>query len=469
MNWISGLSQVFFAVLLTGLTGNIMLVIWFLCRILFEKRNPKFVYYMLKWVVIMYLLPIAYIGFAMHYDTGYVKPMSGLLKMLFVMDTNNLQYKLLMLLWFVMTSVMIGFCVKNLIGRWRMSKCNFEDGASLAQTEFERIREQLGISEKVILLRNDYPKLYSPFVTGIFRKKVILPYRDYTKQELHAILYHELNHIKKNDVIFRYLTMCAVILNSINPISFLIWNQILMWSEAACDASALDALEHEDIHKREYYDIIWKLMSSEPYELRLFYHPMLSNTAKSLYRRMEIMERYRANTKKAAKAVAVAWVMVVAMLSTVTAHAAGSELAELGDERLKESQIVGQYGDFDDYGTWSEEMLVPASDIVKTIYINDDIMTLGAGTIDWDVPVGTRCVSGSIYMSAGTVVSIACTGRPSNCTYWFGLMYASSECAVVEGSGSGAHDFTVPSNGYYRIMVENRSSSAMHVTGGYQY
>jgi len=114
-------------------------------------------------------------------------------------------------------------------------------------------------------------------------------------------------------------------------------------------------------------------------------------------------------------------------------------------------------------------MTIPASDTVEIIYINDDVMLLGQGTIDWDVPVGTRCVSGSIYLAKGTVVQIACTAIPSNCTYWFGLMHANSNCTVVEGTGSGAHDFTVSSSGYYRIMVENRSSQAISVTGGYSY
>ena len=58
MNWTSAFSQIFFGVILTSCTGSCMFLIWFLCRSLFQKRNPKFVYYMLRWVVIMYLLPI---------------------------------------------------------------------------------------------------------------------------------------------------------------------------------------------------------------------------------------------------------------------------------------------------------------------------------------------------------------------------------------------------------------------------
>lgn len=417
----------------------------------------------------MYLLPIAYLGFAMRYDTGYVKPMEGLLKMLFVVDMNNMLPQGFAMVWLAMTMVMLGFCVKNVIGRWRICKSNFDDGASLAQTEFERIKKQLGIKENVILLRNDNPRLQSPFVTGVFRRKVVVPYENYSKSELAIILYHELNHIKKSDVIFRYLTMLAIIINSINPLAYLLWSQVLIWSEADCDARALDALEQEDVTKKEYYDIIWQMMQSEADEPTIFYHPMLLNSKNSLYRRMEIMEKYRANARKTAKIAAVAWVMVVAMLSTVTAHAAGAELAEAGDSLLQESQIVGQYGDFEENAGWSEEMLIDVDEEVEIIYMNDVIMTLAGNSFSWEVPVGTRCVTASIYMTEGTVVQIACTASPSNCTYWFGLMYASSECAVVEGSGSGNHDFTVPSNGYYRIMVENRSNQVITVNGGYTY
>lgn len=468
MNLISFCSQIIFGIVLTSVTGSCMFIVWLLFRILFEKRNPKFVYYMLRWVIIMYLLPIAYIGFVMYYDTGYVKPMHGLIKMLFVVDLNDLLYQGLVCIWIVMTGIMIGFSIKNGIGKWRICKCNFEDGDSLAQREFERIKTQLGIKDNVVLLRNDHPDLYSPFVSGLLRPKVVIPYRDYSQSELDAILYHELNHVKKHDVAFRYLTMLAIIVNSINPFAFALWNQMLMWSEAACDARTLDVLEKENVSKRHYYDIIWHLMTEGPQEPTFMYHPMLTNTQNTLYRRMKIMERYRANKRKTAKAVAIAWVMVVASLSTVTAHAAGTGLAKYADGALQESQVILQNESVDVYN-WSDEMLVESDEDIDIIYMNDGLMTLGEGSISWDVPIGTRCVTASIYMKEGTKVQIACTATPDDCTYWFGLMYASSTCSVVEGEGQGSHAFTVPSNGYYRIMVENRSSEAMHVVGSYQY
>jgi len=468
MNWTSILSQVFFGVLVTGATGSAMLLIWFLCRNVLQRYNPKLVYYMLRWVVITYLVPITYISFVTQYDVGYIKPMEGISKMLFVLNMDNFLFQGLAMLWLAVTiAVSVSFLGKE-IGKYRVCRNNFDDGDSLAQIEFERIKEVLGIKGRVKLLRNDDARIVSPFVVGVFNRRVVVPYVEYTKEELDVIFYHELNHIKKHDILFRYLAMLAIVVNGMNPIAYLLWEHMLLWSEADCDAMALDSLEKEGISKGRYYDTIWKMMSSFSENPMFNYSPMLMSASESLKRRISIMEKYRANMKRVAKTVTFAWVMVFALFSSVTAHAAGLGLAKAGDEVLKETQSVEQDGVFEKVG-WSDEMTIPASDTVEIIYINDDVMLLGQGTIDWDVPVGTRCVSGSIYLAKGTVVQIACTAIPSNCTYWFGLMHANSNCTVVEGTGSGAHDFTVSSSGYYRIMVENRSSQAISVTGGYSY
>lgn len=417
----------------------------------------------------MFLLPITYVTFFLNHRTGYVQSADGISKMLFVLNMNNFLFQGIGIIWFIITLVIGGYYLMNEVAKHRICRNNFDDGHSLAQVEFERIKEVVGVKGKVILLRNDDPRVQSPFVTGIFCRKVIIPYREYTKEELDVILYHELNHIKKSDVFFRYLTVIAIIVNSINVVSYLLWEQMLLWSEADCDAMALDGLEKEGISKSRYYDIIWKLMEDGPTETDLFYYPMLMSAQESLYRRMMIMENYRANMRKVAKSVTLAWVMIFAMISTVTAHAAGLGLAEVNDNNLKETQVVGNQGLFEENHEWSEEMYVPANDVVDIVYTDDGIMTRGSGSFDWSVPVGTRYVTKAFYFAKGTVVQIACTASPTTATYWFGIMNENSNCYIVEGSGSGNHDFTVPTSGYYRVMVENRSSQVINVSGVYRY
>lgn len=469
MNWSSLLSQIFFAVLVTGTTGNLMLVIWFLCRMFLQNWNPKLVYYMLRWVVVMYLLPITYFGIIYDYETGYVQTSEGISKMLFVVDLNNMFFQGLAMLWLIVTIVIAGKFVWEEIVKRQICKNNFDDGSSLAQNEFERIKDELGIKGRVELLRNDDPRLKSPFVTGLWKRRVVIPYYDYTKEELEVILYHELNHIKKRDIFFRYLTMAAITINSFNLISYLLLERVMLWSEADCDARALESLEKDGITIKKYYDVIFDMLGADPKSPDLFYYPMLMSASESLYRRMDIMTKYRTSGKKIAKSVTVALTLVFAMVSSVTAHAAGIGVAEANDKFLEENQEIVMFEDFVPVEDWSDEMVVETSEDVEIVYVNDVIMTLAGSTFSWSVPVGTRYVTSSIYFTEGTEVQIACTATPNDCVYWFGLMAASSTCYVVEGTGSGSYDFTVPSSGYYRIMVENRGDEVLNVSGSYQY
>ena len=183
------------------------------------------------------------------------------------------------------------------------------------------------------------------------------------------------------------------------------------------------------------------------------------------------MNIYKNNIRKVAKPVTFMLVLMFAMLSSVTAYGAGVGIAKVNDAVLKKTQVFEALETFESNYDWDETIYInPEDDYVpNTVYVNEDIMLLGNGSIDWNVPVGTRYVTGAIWLTEGTVVQIACTGTPADCTYWFGLMYPSSALAVAEGCGAGARGFTVPSSGLYRILVENRSSQVIHVVGGYQY
>ena len=469
MIWIN---QFFFYVLVTSATGSVMLAIWSFCRILFTKWNPNLIYNMLRWVVLMFLLPFTYMAIALNYEDGYIQQGNSLQRMLFIINMSEFLFQGLAVVWFMVTTIITGFFLLELYKKWRLCKDNFDDGDSLAQTEFKRIKEVLGIKGKVTLLRNCNLKNKSPFAIGIFRRRVVLPYMDYTEEELKIILYHELSHIKKRDIVFRYLTTIAILLNSINPISYVLLLLVTHWSEAECDIRAVEGLEKEGISAKVYANTILRLMSGNLKKQELFTMTMLHGAAKSLYGRIEFMEIYRKNMRKVAKPVTMALVMMFMLLSSVTAYAAGIELAEVNDRYLKETQVKVEDRVFEENVGWGEITYISPEDanVPNIVYINDGVMMLGEGTIDWDVPAGTRYVTGGIYLKKDTVVNIATSASPSNVTYWIGLMYPSSAIAIAEGTGTGHASFTVPSTGYYRVLVENRSATqTLSVVGGYTY
>lgn len=469
MIWIN---QFFFYVLVTSATGSVMLAIWYLCRILFTKWNPSLIYNMLRWVVLMFMLPFTYVAIILNYEGGYIQQGDSLQRMLFIINMSELMFQGLAAVWFTVTVIITGFFALECIKKKQLCDYNFDDNDALTLKEFERIKEVLGIKGKVTLWRNFNIRNKSPFATGIIHRKVVLPCKDYTEEELKIILYHELSHIKKSDIIFRYLTTAAILLNSINPISYILLGLVRHWSEAECDIRAVEGLEKENISAKVYADTIFRLMCGNLDKQELFTMTMLHGAAKSLYGRIEFMDIYRKNMKKVAKPVTLALVMMFVMLSSVTAYAAGVELAEVNDRYLKVAQTKAEDMTFDLAENFSEVTYIPAEEayVPNTVYVNEDIMTLGSGFIDWEVPAGTRYVTAALYMTKGTVVQVATTASPSNVTYWIGIMYPSSAIAIAEGVAAGSAEFTVPSTGYYRVLVENRSATqVLTVKGSYTY
>ena len=422
----------------------------------------------------MFLLPFTFTALLIHYKGAYVQASNQIFSMVFVVNVNELLLLGFIAIWLLMTMIVSGVFLQETYRKYRLCRDNFDDGDSLALEEFERIKKALGVKGKVTLLRNCNTDNKSPFAVGLFHRKVVIPYLEYTKEELDIILYHELSHVKKSDILFRYLTTAAIIINSINPISYVLLKLVTHWSEADCDVRAIEGLEKEGIPQKRYADTIFRLMNETNKKREMFTMTMLSGAGKSLYGRLEFMNIYKNNVRKVAKPVTFLLVLVFALTSSVTAYGAGVGLAKVNDEVLKATQDFSASDPLEGFSTtddWSDIMYIsPEEDHVpNTVYINDGIMTLGEGSISWDVPVGTRYVTSAIYLTKGTIVQIACTATPSDCTYWFGLMYPSSTLAVSEGCGSGSRDFTVPSSGLYRILVENRSSQVIHVGGYYQY
>ncbi len=450
-----------------------MFSIWYLCQLFLRKRNPTLVYYMLRWVVLMFLLPVAYVAILVNYHAGYVWQMDSVWKTVFVISKDSEVFQLIALIWFVITIINLFRFSRMTYRSMQICRNNFDDGDSLAQDEFERVKEILGLKGKISLLRNDSSRIKSPFITGIMKRRVVVPYaeEEYDKDDLKIIFYHELTHYKKHDLIFKMLTILVVALQSFNPCAYLLLDLVSYWSECDCDNKALNKLEKEGISINQYYHTILRLLADDDRRQHIYIFSMLFEKKDVLERRIDYMKSNRKNFRTSSKVATVAITMAFILASTVTSYAAGLKLAEGGDVEFKETQEVRTSYDFTSTDEWSEEFTVTSdnSGSVNTLYMEEDIMPLTSATFNWTVPVGTRCVTSTIYFSKGTEVSIVATATPSTCTYWFGLMYPDNSATVVEGTGAGNHVFTIPSSGYYRIMVENRSTQEINVAGAYSY
>ena len=99
----------------------------------------------------------------------------------------------------------------------------------------------------------------SPFVTGIFRKILILPQYliDLDNQsELDYIIQHEMVHIKKKDTLVKMLYLVARCIHWFNPLVYLMGKKITMDIEMACDEVVAETLSKDE--KIEYCNVLYK-------------------------------------------------------------------------------------------------------------------------------------------------------------------------------------------------------------------
>ena len=93
------------------------------------------------------------------------------------------------------------------------------------------------------------PRLYynqlatTPMILGVFRPMIILPDKDYSKEQLHAILSHELTHLRRKDIFIKWLTLIATALHWFNPIVWLARREIDRSCELSCDEAVIRNLD----------------------------------------------------------------------------------------------------------------------------------------------------------------------------------------------------------------------------------
>lgn len=467
MNWINFL---FYYAFVTAITGDVMLFIWLICRLLFLKLNPDLVYYMLRWVVIMFLLPVAYVSIFMSRDGSYIWETRNLLeKFVFQINFRADYLQIAVIAWFTVTILNVWNHLKKMRAQYNLCKKSVPVDNLEMTAVFEELKSQLGIRGNVEFLWNE--DVTSPIATGIRKRRVILPYDDFEGERLQVILLHELIYIKKHDLIYKAMTTVIVIIQSFNPPAYILVGLLNLWSEQDCDRKVVQRLASMGIRRSGYFQIIWTISeAAEKMSRDLWVFSMLFESKEMLERRVDFMKKYGKNLKTTSKIVTALLLLTFITISTRTSYAAGVGMANANDELFKKTQEVNfkeqeSLLDQSEFSVTAEE-----NALVPQIVMDDEIITRGSdgASFDWTIPAGTRYVTPEKFFKKGTKITIAVTVVPSDITYWYGLMHTTGESTVCENTGAGNYTFTIEKTSFYRIMVENRSEDTeIHATGGY--
>ncbi|MDR1217037.1 MAG: M56 family metallopeptidase, partial [Oscillospiraceae bacterium] len=99
----------------------------------------------------------------------------------------------------------------------------------------------LNIDCPIPVFRN--AKAATPMLIGLFSPAIVLPDREYTDEQLHAVLLHELTHLRRKDVLVKWLSVAACSVHWFNPIVWLVRREIDRACELSCDEAVVRSLD----------------------------------------------------------------------------------------------------------------------------------------------------------------------------------------------------------------------------------
>lgn len=242
-------------ILIMSISGSVILLAVLLCAVLGESVfSPAWIYNMLRLDLLFFCLPLP------KYNSGYK---NGLLCILGIQRQWNMAdivaknfigieeggrihiniQTYIIVIWTVWMCGLLLTIVRNMrqYREAEVVKENRRVSRSDYLAIFDRVKKEAGIKKKVTLLSAD--EAAAICTIGVFRKYVIIPERGLTEEEIYYSLKHELIHVKRADVAWRYLSLLAVLLHWFNPLVYLYFYVMSVYCEQSCDAIVVQNLD----------------------------------------------------------------------------------------------------------------------------------------------------------------------------------------------------------------------------------
>jgi beta-lactamase regulating signal transducer with metallopeptidase domain len=90
------------------------------------------------------------------------------------------------------------------------------------------------------------PQVKTPMLVGLIRPIIVLPQREYAPAQLDCMLRHELTHLKRKDILVKWLTLIACSIHWFNPIAWLMSREISRACELACDEAVMRGMDKSE-------------------------------------------------------------------------------------------------------------------------------------------------------------------------------------------------------------------------------
>lgn len=453
------INYLFFALILTTLTGTVVFAFWLLVRQILKRYGYcQYAYRYLTFVIPFWLLPVLYLYLFFRdnrYDV-YSESWWSEGVLFFATDDIMIAEQVFAVVWFLGALVMV---VHHIRGYWRIiHKINRQAflAGSGRQKVFADIKEKMQLSGRVELL--ECYGIESPFITSVFSPKIILPSCNYDKEELEAVIYHELIHVRQGVLFWKLAGFVIAAVHWFNPLGFFLNKELDRQAEIACDIQAC-FYEKGDYSTKKYFLVA--LQDESPYKMAAY---TLFGKQNYIEERIMTVKKFKKKELNKVAMTGLAFLLLSGSTVTISAASLGVEYASgvYYDSAIEEVDITDETGQ-NELVEFEEQFDETAQNVEEL-----ELTQVGRSSnksVNCDVSANTLKRSTSESLKEGDKVTVVLSVTPNNLSVKTGLLRSDGTKIYVSGKGFINHTFTISKSGTYSFFIENTNSKKVSVQG----
>lgn len=444
--------RIFSAIILSVCTGSIIFLYWkILCKCFMNQWNHVIFELGVKLALLCYYVPIVYIVLASSYEDGFL---FGIPKISYYKVIN-----ILLILWMIGIIVSTSVLCKSM---WKLAKVKkqcFECKTWIKQI-LEECKKEMEIKKDISLVWGYQVNV--PMISGLFQPCIFLPVKEFSKDELKICLYHELNHYKRHDILWNYLSSGIICIHWYFPLVRKVWREIDQWSEISCD---IKSIQYVGSIKKYFYVIL--AMSEKMNGFKTYTVACLFENISLLEKRIKCVSTYI--KRKQSKGTFMFLLFVVFLIASGTSvYAMADKYHDIYVKWVKEKtvEIEETNDENSDYKKMDEikgELKNTLTEKTVKVNLKGDSLAPINHTIDKKGRIRYK----NLYVKKGQQIDV-CTARDANGhKIRIGISHNGKNFRYVEDKGEDevGHIFNIEEGGKYDVYIENLSDKKLKIVG----
>lgn len=273
----------------------------------------------------------------------------------------------------------------------------------------------------VTIVQNDL--FQSPITVGIFRPVIVMPFGDFTDSQIRIMLMHEITHINRRDLLWKWIAYLCKFVHWYNPVMYMIVKELDFHQEVECDRIACSVGE---IEENTYMRTLVAMIDES-------INPIcvcgMSEHENSVLRRIKLMKKgYKAATKKL-----VLFCTLMCVISCLLSYNAIIYGAQEYEEYIKDNEILIE-AEPQVYIEDAVEITEIDNRDVEIIDLTSDMNLMPSFVrLDYFIGAYTRVYYIKTYLTSGQKVKMSVMTDDNSISYRMGLVNCDTSEATYIG------------------------------------